>query len=112
MEKTFNLAGHEITLKKQEPLPLSKEETEQMLSCFKSYRNAKEKLDRRIIENENWFKGEHWQYISGTNPENANFRPAGAYLLNGVWHEAEDLLLQPRPRDCHTSDRRWPEGFP
>lgn len=98
MEKTFNLAGHEITLKKQEPLPLSKEETEQMLSCFKSYRNAKEKLDRRIIENENWFKGEHWQYISGSNPDASTFRPAGAYLLNGVWHRhAEAMENYPQP---------------
>ena len=52
MEKKIKLAGHEITVKKEVAPPLSKEETTAMLDAFKAYRNAKEKADRNVIENE------------------------------------------------------------
>ncbi|MBQ1263617.1 MAG: hypothetical protein IIX89_04945, partial [Oscillospiraceae bacterium] len=61
MEKTIKLAGHQITVTKERAPHLSKEETAQMLDAFKAYRNAKERADRNVIENENWFKGNHWQ---------------------------------------------------
>ena len=91
MEKTLNFAGHEITVKKQSAPPLSKEETALMLEAFKAYRSAKEKADRTVIENENWFKGNHWQYIVGST-QDASYRPSGSYLLNGIWNRHADAM--------------------
>lgn len=98
MEKVINLAGHSIEIKKTNKPPITREETARMLKAFERYRNAKEKLDREVIENENWFKGNHWQYISGQNPEAASFKPSGTYLLNGIWHRhAEAMENYPKP---------------
>ena len=49
MEKTVRFAGHELTLRRQKPGALPKEEVAAMLSAFRSYRDAKEKMDRNII---------------------------------------------------------------
>lgn len=109
MEKIINLAGHSIEIKKVKQPPLSKEETAKMLKAFERYRNAKEKLDRTVIENENWFKGNHWQYISGSNPDAASFKPSGTYLLNGIWHRhAEAMENYPKPLllEREKSDRK------
>ena len=107
MEKTINIAGHQITVKKQNSPPLSKEETAQMLEAFKAYRSAKEKADRTVIENENWFKGNHWQYIVGST-QDASYRPSGSYLLNGVWNrhaDAMDNYPQPLILEREAGDR-------
>ena len=100
MKKTIKFAGHEISVKPQEEKKksLSKDEVSSMLAAFKAYRESKEKEDRNIIENEGWFKGDHWKYISGSDKNAQSFRPAGSYLLNGIWHrhaEAMDNFPQP-----------------
>ena len=109
MEKTINIAGHSITLKKTAPEVLSKEEVSKMLQAFKTYRNAKESLDRMVIENENWFKGEHWKYIIGQDKDMIGYRPSGSYLLNGIWHrhaEAMDNFPQPLLLEREEGDRK------
>ena len=112
MKKTFKIAGHEITLKPQGAAALPKEETAAMLEAFRAYRDAKEAADRNIIENENWFKGEHWKYISGSDKQAAGFRPAGSYLLNGIWHrhaEAMENYPQPLLLEREEGDRKMAE---
>ena len=109
MEKTVNFAGHQITVKKQSAPPLSKEEVRQMLNAFESYRRAKENTDRTVIENENWFKGDHWKYIIGEDKSSFAHRPAGSYLLNGIWHrhaEAMDNYPQPLILEREEGDRQ------
>jgi len=109
MEKTINIAGHSITLKKQVPSPISKEEIAHLLDTFKAYRNAKEKDDRKVIENENWFKGEHWKYIIGQDKDMIGYRPSGSYLLNGIWHrhaEAMDNFPHPLLLEREEGDRK------
>jgi len=98
MDKTLNLFGHELTISQKEKAPLSKEEITSMLSALADYKRAKESLDRKLIENENWFKGNAWQYISKTGKNDTDFRPAGTYLLNGIWHKhAEAMENYPQP---------------
>lgn len=98
--------------KKVEVLP--KEETKKMIEAFHNYRDAKEKFDRGVIENENWFKGNHWQYISGSSSDADSFKPAGSYLLNGIWHrhaEAMENYPQPTILEREPSDRQRAEGL-
>ena len=111
MKKTIKFAGHEISVKPQAEMErtLSKDEISSMLAAFKAYREAKEKQDRNIIENEDWFKGEHWKYISGSDKNAQSFRPAGSYLLNGIWHrhaEAMDNFPQPYLLEREKGDRK------
>lgn len=114
MKKTIKFAGHEISVKPQDEQAksLSKDEVSSMLAAFKAYREAKEKTDRNVIENEDWFKGEHWKYISGSDKNAQGFRPAGSYLLNGIWHrhaEAMDNFPQPYLLEREKGDRKMAE---
>lgn len=114
MKRTIKFAGHEISVKPQEQQmnSLSKEEISSMLAAFKSYREAKESKDRNVIENEGWFKGEHWKYISGNDKNAQSFKPAGSYLLNGIWHrhaEAMDNFPQPYLLEREKGDRKMAE---
>ncbi len=96
MEKIKNLLKAKIN--STEMPKISKEEIKKMLSAFKSYKNAKESFDRRVIENENWYKGDSWQYISGKNKNDTTYSPASSYLLNGIWHKhAEAMENYPQP---------------
>lgn len=109
MEKKITLAGHSITVKKEAPSPVSKEEVMHLLETFKSYRDAKESVDRKIVENENWFKGEHWRYIIGQDKDMIGYRPSGSYLLNGIWHrhaEAMDNYPSPLLLEREEGDRK------
>ena len=114
MKKTIKFAGHEISVTPQteQAKPLSKDEVSAMLAAFKTYREAKQAKDRNVIENEDWFKGEHWKYISGSDKNARSFRPAGSYLLNGIWHrhaEAMDNFPQPYLLEREKGDRKMAE---
>lgn len=114
MEKTVNIFGHELSVKKTPAPALAKEEVEAMLSALHDYKNAKDRLDRKIVENENWFKGDHWQYISGSGKNDTDFRPAGAYLLNGIWHkhaEAMENIPDPLFLEREESDRAMAQSL-
>lgn len=114
MEKSLKIAGYELNLRKVSEPCLSKEETAQILRSFKEYRDAKEQIDRNIIENENWFKGNHWQYISGQTVNDTSFRPAGSFLLNGIWHrhaEAMENYPQPTFLEREEGDRGMAESL-
>ena len=77
---------------------LTHAEVKEMLDAFRAYRDAKEGFDRTVIENENWFKGKHWQYISGTAADRSGFKPSGSYLLNGMLRT--ERRLYPNRRLC------------
>ena len=65
------------------------------LDAFTEYRSARETFDMKIIENENWFKQEYWQYLidktDGTEPTSGT-------LLNAILNKHADLMdNQPAP---------------
>lgn len=76
-------------LKKPSEPKIGKKEIEGALKILSRYRGGKANLERRVIENENWFKLRHWEQMrTGTNGE----EPASAWLFNSIANKHADAM--------------------
>lgn len=67
----------------------NKVDVQKYLTAFQAYKAARDKLDNKIIENENWFKQEYWQYII----DNADGKePKSGTLLNAILNKHADFM--------------------
>lgn len=55
------------------------------------YKNCKSNLTNRIIENEKWFKMQHWD-VMNKEKKNDDIRPASGYLFNSLINKHADLM--------------------
>ena len=70
-------------------------DTKKYIDAFTEYRSARESFDMKIIENENWFRQQYWQYlIDKTNGD----EPTSGTVLNAILNKHADLMdNQPAP---------------
>jgi hypothetical protein len=63
---------------------------------LKKYKDGKSNYDRTIIENEQWYKLRHWEYIRrnpGKNGDpNRGIEPTSAYLFNVIMNKHADAM--------------------
>ena len=65
------------------------------IDAFTEYRTAREAYDMKIIENENWFRQQYWQYLIDKTEGN---EPTSGTLLNAILNKHADLMdNQPAP---------------
>lgn len=65
------------------------------IDAFTEYRAAREAFDMKIIENENWFRQQYWQYLIDKTDGN---EPTSGTLLNAILNKHADLMdNQPAP---------------
>ena len=65
------------------------------IDAFTEYRAAREAFDMKIIENENWFRQQYWQYLIDKTEGN---EPTSGTLLNAILNKHADLMdNQPAP---------------
>lgn len=65
------------------------------MDAFTEYRAAREAYDMKIIENENWFRQQYWQYLIDKTEGN---EPTSGTLLNAILNKHADLMdNQPAP---------------
>lgn len=65
------------------------------IDAFTEYRAAREAYDMKIIENENWFRQQYWQYLIDKTEGN---EPTSGTLLNAILNKHADLMdNQPAP---------------
>ena len=65
------------------------------IDAFTEYRAAREAFDMKIIENENWFRQQYWQYLIDKTDSN---EPTSGTLLNAILNKHADLMdNQPAP---------------
>ncbi len=63
------------------------EQVEESLSILKKYKEGKVSLERRIVDNEQWFKLRHWEQLRGNGDENAS-----AWLFNSIANKHADAM--------------------
>lgn len=67
---------------------IGKEEIDKALDILKKYKEGKSSLERRIVENEQWFRLRHWDTLEGSNgKENAS-----AWLFNSIANKHADAM--------------------
>ena len=64
-------------------------DTKKYIDAFTDYRAAREAFDMRIIEKENWYRQEYWQYLID-NIEGDE--PTSGTLLNAILNKHADLM--------------------
>lgn len=60
------------------------------METLKKYKQGKQNLEQRIIENEQWFKLRHWDSIQTSNK--SELKPASAWLFNCIANKHADAM--------------------
>lgn len=72
-------------------LPVGKEEIDKATTTLKEYKDKKVDLERRILENEQWYAMRHWETIrKSTNPGDPE--PASAWLFHCIVNKHADAM--------------------
>ncbi len=84
------------------------EQIEKAMTVLKKYKEGKASLEKRIVDNEQWFKMRHWEQLR-SNSENNN---ASAWLFNSIANKHADAMDNYPTINClprEESDRRSAE---
>ena len=76
-------------------LPIDRKAIEQAAQTLKRYKDGKVSLEKRIIEEERWWKLRHWDVInSGKNANERQKRPepTSAWLFNSIANKHADIM--------------------
>ena len=79
--------------KKKEPVKndiIGENEISRAAEILSVYKNGKLSLERRIVENEKWWKLQHWDFIR--NKSNSDPEPASAWLFNAIANKHADAM--------------------
>lgn len=76
--------------KQEQPKAIGKEQIIQATAVLQKYKDGKVNLENRIIENEQWWKGRHWEQIG--NNSDKDIRPASAWLFNCIMSKYADYM--------------------
>lgn len=67
---------------------IGKDEVEKAVGILKKYKESKTSLEKRIVDNEQWFKMRHWEQLRG-DKGNKN---ASAWLFNSIANKHADAM--------------------
>lgn len=71
---------------------IGKEQVLKAEQTLKEYKAGKASLERRIIENEQWYKLRHWEQIRAKKSNPGDPEPASAWLLNCIANKHADAM--------------------
>lgn len=85
-------------------------EVNKAVQTLERYKAGKANLDNKIVENEKWFKRQHWDYIRKSKSNENDPEPASAWLFNSLANKHADAMdnyprpnVLPRERDDRDS---------
>ncbi len=67
---------------------IGKDETEKAINILKKYKEGKTALEKRIVDNEQWFKMRHWEQLRGDKGD----KNASAWLFNSIANKHADAM--------------------
>ena len=77
-------------------MPVNKKTIEEAIQTLKDYKAGKANLEKRIVEEERWWKLRHWDVIRGNNasqnPEEARPEPTSAWMFNSIANKHADVM--------------------
>lgn len=75
--------------KRQAPKIITKEKLAEATACLEKYRKGKQNLERRIVENELWYRQQHWNNL---RPQDKTYIPASGWVFNSLANKHADLM--------------------
>lgn len=70
---------------------IGEKEIAEAAKILAEYKNGKENLENRIVEDEQWYKLRHWEVIR-RNSENPQPQPTSAWLFNSILNKHADAM--------------------
>jgi hypothetical protein len=74
------------------PGTIGSEQIRKATTTLLEYQTGKSSLDNRIVENEQWYKRRHWEYIRAKQAKIGEVEPASAWLFNNLASKHADLM--------------------
>lgn len=72
---------------------IGKEQVLKAQEILQKYKDAKANLESRIVENERWYKGRHWEVVAAQQKGHQNDpRPTSAWLFNSLANKHADFM--------------------
>jgi len=72
--------------------PIDREQARKAMSVLEKYRAGKTNLERRIIDNEQFWKLRHWDQMKGKDANPNDPRPTSAWLVNVILNRHADAI--------------------
>lgn len=72
--------------------PIGKEEIEAAMETLRKYKQGKETLERRVIDNEQWWKMQHWSLIRQKSKNPGDPEPVSGWLFNSLANKHADAM--------------------
>ena len=69
---------------------IGKEQVQEAQKTLNKYKEGKANLERRIIENEQWYKLRHWEYLR--KKETGQVEPVSGWLFNSIANKHADAM--------------------
>ncbi|MBO5070872.1 MAG: hypothetical protein J6C37_11015, partial [Roseburia sp.] len=66
-------------------------EVKEAMEILQKYKNCKANLEARIVENEEWFKMQHWE-VMRKDKNRERVEPASAWLFNTIINKHADMM--------------------
>ncbi|MCI7169017.1 hypothetical protein MSB04_01110 [bacterium] len=70
---------------------ITDKDVKRAMGILQKYKECKANLEKRIIENEEWFKMQHWPMIQKEQKKD-DIRPASAWLFNSIINKHADIM--------------------
>lgn len=92
MSKDVNVIKDKPETREIDIKAIGVEEIRKAIETFKKYKKGKENLDKRVIQNEDWWKLNHWRNFK-TSVGNADEpKPVSAWLFNSINNKHADFM--------------------
>jgi len=72
--------------------PIGEDEVAKAYETFTKYQQGKQALERRIVENEKWWKLRHWDVVGSKDNNADDPRPVSAWLFNSLANKHADAM--------------------
>lgn len=73
-------------------LAIGKEEISHAYAILQKYRDAKSNLDRKVIDNYEWYRLRHWGRFNRSESEDSSIEPVSGWLFNSILNKHADML--------------------
>lgn len=106
-----------LLLQKADQKMITEEDVHRAEGILEKYRQGKKNLERQIVENEQWWKLQHWELIKAK--DDGSPKPTSAWLFNVIHNKHSDMMdnipepvVLPRERSDEENAKALSEVLP
>ena len=107
-----------LLLQKADQKLITEKDVQRAEGILEKYRQGKKNLERQVVENEQWWKMQHWELIKGGKEDNSP-KPTSAWLFNSIHNKHADMMdnipepmVLPRERSDEENAKALSEVLP